>query len=124
MPAGTAKPPSKEPLQDLLKRARTGGLGVMLASQSPADFDYRSRDLINTWFVGKIGEPRAIDKVKQLFEQRPNAAGKLGTLETGHFMQLHDGAVSELVRTPSLLRTDQLPESEILSLATKSRAPN
>jgi hypothetical protein len=47
--------------------------------------------------------------------------GKLGTLETGHFILLQDGAVSELVRTRSLIRTDQLPESEILSLATRSR---
>ncbi|HLL23610.1 MAG TPA: helicase HerA-like domain-containing protein, partial [Kofleriaceae bacterium] len=121
MPAGMAKPPSKEPLQDLLKRARTSGLGVMLASQSPADFDYRSRDLLNTWFVGKIGEPRAIDKVKQLFEQRPAAAGKLGTLEAGHFMMLQEGGVSEVIRTPSLLRTDQLAEQDILQLAARTR---
>jgi hypothetical protein len=44
MPAGASKPPSKEPLQDLLKRARAAGLGIVLASQSPADFDYRSRE--------------------------------------------------------------------------------
>lgn len=122
MPAGTAKPPSKEPLQDLLKRARTSGLGVMLASQSPADFDYRSRDLINTWFVGKIGEPRAIEKVQALFEQRRAALGKLGTLDTGRFMMLQDGGVAELVRAPSLLRTDQLAEHEILALASAQSA--
>lgn len=120
MPAGMSKPPSKEPLQDLLKRSRSAGLGVMLASQSPADFDYRSRDLLNTWFVGKIGE-RATEKVKVLFEQKPAAAGKLGSLESGHFMMLQEGAVSELVRTPSLLRTDQVPEAEMLTLATKTR---
>ncbi|HET7153773.1 MAG TPA: helicase HerA-like domain-containing protein, partial [Hyphomicrobiaceae bacterium] len=39
-----AKPATAEPLQSLLKRARSAGLGIMLATQSPGDLDYKSRD--------------------------------------------------------------------------------
>jgi len=122
MPAGASKPPSKEPLQDLLKRARAAGLGVMLASQSPADFDYRSREQVNTWFLGRIAEKRSIDKMKPLFEQRPAVAGKLGALDEGRFVMLHGGGAVDLDRTPSLLRTEQLSEAELMTLAARHRA--
>jgi energy-coupling factor transporter ATP-binding protein EcfA2 len=121
MPAGTSKPPSKEPLQDLLKRARSGGLGILLATQSPGDLDYRSREQINTWFVGKVHEQRSIDKLKPLFERKPTAASKLGELRPGRFIVLQGATVSEIERTPSLLVTEQLPEAEILQLASASR---
>lgn len=119
MPAGTVKPPSKEPLMDLLKRARSGGMGVMLATQTPGDLDYKSRDLITSWFVGKIGDNRSIDKVRPLFEKKPALAGKLGQLPAGQFMAIDDASVVEISRRPSLLRTDQLPEHEILALAAR-----
>lgn len=121
MPAGAAKPPSKEPLQDLLKRGRSAGLGVMLASQSPGDFDYRSREQINTWFLGKISDQRSIDKMKPLFEQRPAVGSKVGNLEAGRFVMLQDGGATDLERAPSLLRTEQLTEPEILPLAASGR---
>lgn len=121
MPAGASKPPCKEPLQDLLKRARASGLGVILASQSPADFDYRSREQINTWFLGRIADRRSIDKMKPLFEHRPAVGSKLGTLEAGRFVMLQDGGAADLERTPSLLRTEQLAEAEIMMLAARGR---
>jgi energy-coupling factor transporter ATP-binding protein EcfA2 len=123
MPAGAAKPPSKEPLQDLLKRARAAGLGIVLASQSPADFDYRSREQINTWFLGRIADQRSIDKMKPLFEHRPAVAGKLGTQDAGRFVMLQDGGAIDLGRTPSLLRTEQLAETELMELAARLRVP-
>ena len=121
MPAGAAKPPSKEPLQDLLKRARAAGIGVVLASQSPADFDYRSRELISTWFLGRIADARSIDKMKPLFEHKPLVRGKLGLLEPGRFVLLQDGGAVDLERGPSLLRTDQLAEAELMALAAGTR---
>lgn len=120
MPAGTAKPPSKEPLQDLLKRTRSG-LGLVLSSQRPADFDYRIRDQIHTWFLGRIAERRSIDKMKQLFDHHPAARGKLGTLEAGRFVMLQGGGVAALQRAPSLLRTEQLAEAELMALAAEGR---
>jgi Helicase HerA, central domain/AAA ATPase domain len=121
MPAGAAKPPSKEPLQDLLKRGRSAGLGVMLASQSPGDFDYRSREQINTWFLGKISDQRSIDKMKPLFEQRPAVGSKVGSLEVGRFVMLQDGGATDLERAPSLLRTEQINETDLLPLAASGR---
>ena len=122
MPAGASKPPSKEPLQDLLKRARAAGLGIVLASQSPADFDYRSREQINTWFLGRIADRRSIEKMKPLFEHRPAVGGKLGTQDAGRFVMLQDGGAIDLGRAPSLMRTDQLAETELMALAAKCRS--
>ncbi|HWO20512.1 MAG TPA: hypothetical protein VNO30_17200 [Kofleriaceae bacterium] len=121
MPAGAAKSPSKEPLQDLLKRGPASGVGVVLASQSPADFDYRSRDQIHTWFLGRVADRRSLDKMKQLFESRPAVRGKLGTLEAGRFVILQGDSVTDLQRTPSLLRIEQIPEAELMSLAARTR---
>jgi DNA helicase HerA-like ATPase len=121
MPAGTSKPPSKEPLMDLLKRARAGGVGVMLATQTPGDLDYKSRDLITSWFIGKIGDARSVEKVRPLLERKPAMAGKLAQLPAGQFVAVDDTSVVEIQRRPSLLRTDQLPEHEIIALASSRR---
>lgn len=121
LPAGAEKPATKEPLQDLLKRARAGGLGVMLASQSPGDLDYRSREQINTWFLGRIADKRSIEKMRPLFENKPAVGGKLGQLEMGRFVMLQEGQAADLERRASMLRTEQLVESDLMSLAKRGR---
>lgn len=115
-----AKAPSKEPLQDLLKRAQTAGLGVVLASHSPAEFDYRSRELVHTWFLGRIPDARTNDKLNPLFERLPPIRGKLAVLERGRFVMLQDGSVQDVERTPSLLRTDPVPDTELIALAARA----
>jgi len=122
LPAGMAKPASKEPMQELLRRARAGGVGVVLASQSPGDFDYRVRDLVTTWFVGKVGDRRSIEKMKPLFEaQRAGVAGKLPQLEAHRFFLMAESQVRALATAMPLLHTEQLPEAEILALAARQR---
>lgn len=49
-----ANPPSKKPLLNLLKQARAFGLGIVLATQNPADLDYKGLANIGTWFVGRL----------------------------------------------------------------------
>lgn len=120
MPA-IGKPPSKEPLQDLLKRARTAGLRVMLATQSPGAPNYRSREQINTWLVGRVTERRSIEKLEPLFERKPSAAAKLGDLRPGQFVVVQDATIADIERTPSLLITEPVPEAEILHLAASHR---
>lgn len=93
----------------------------MLATQTPGDLDYKSRDLISSWFIGKIGDNRSIDKVRPLLERKPAIAGRLGQLPSGQFIVVNDTNVAEIQRRPSLLRTDQLPEQEILALARANR---
>ncbi len=116
------QPPTKEPMENLLKRARSAGIGLFLASQSPGDFDYKCRDNIRTWFVGKIKEDTSVNKLKPMFsESRLDVAKKLPTQEIGQFHVLRDGSVTRLKATRSLLNTEQLPEDEILALAGGSR---
>lgn len=112
----TSKPATKQPMQDLLRRARSAGVGVFLATQSPGDLDYKCRDNITTWFVGKIGEPRAVDKMKPLLsDYRANPATKLATAKTGDFFALAAGDVTELKAERSLMTTAQLSEDEIIA---------
>jgi hypothetical protein len=54
----TAAPPSKRPLLTLLKQARAAGLGVVLATQNPADLDYKALANTGTWFVGRLQTER------------------------------------------------------------------
>lgn len=117
MPA-MRKPATKEPMQDLLRRARSAGLGVMLATQSPGDLDYKSRDNILTWFVGRVAERTAISKMQPLLSEcRTNVKGKLARQSIGEFFMLRSGAVTEVRADRSLMDTEQLAEDEICSLA-------
>ncbi|HSH00953.1 MAG TPA: DUF87 domain-containing protein [Anaerolineae bacterium] len=58
----TANPPSKGPMMRLLKQARAFGLGVLLATQNPADLDYKALSNIGSWFIGKLATER--DKMR------------------------------------------------------------
>jgi energy-coupling factor transporter ATP-binding protein EcfA2 len=117
----TSKPATKEPLLDLLKRARSAGLGVFLATQSPGDLDYRCRDNIRTWFVGRVAEKTAVEKMKPLLsESRTNVSGKLANAKVGEFFKLQDGDAIEFKAEPSLMRTTQVPEDQIIGLARQT----
>src|SRR6185436_7010541 len=48
------EPPSKRPMLTLLKQARASGLGVVLATQNPADLDYKGLANTGTWFLGRL----------------------------------------------------------------------
>jgi DNA helicase HerA-like ATPase len=116
------QPPTKGPMEDLLRRARSAGVGLLLATQSPGDFDYKCRDNIRTWFVGRVAEPTALAKMRpMLSECRVDVASKLPTQETGQFHLIREGAVAGLLAAPSLIPPEQLSEEEILELARRSR---
>jgi hypothetical protein len=53
-----AEPPSKKPMLTLLKQARAYGLGVVLATQNPADLDYKGLSNTGTWFIGRLQTDR------------------------------------------------------------------
>lgn len=79
-----ANPPSKRPMLTLLKQARAYGVGMVLATQNPADLDYKGLTNAGTWFIGKLQAER--DKARLL-------EGLEGVLaEAGG---LNDGAVLE-----------------------------
>lgn len=111
-----SSPPTKAPMFDLLRRARSTGLGILLATQNPGDFDYKARDNIATWLVGKVTQDRAIDKMRNLLATYPNVAPRLATQPTGHFFLLHGQAV-EIKCDRSLMATEQMSEQEVAELA-------
>lgn len=53
-----AEPPSKRPLLTLLKQARAYGLGLVLATQNPADVDYKALANLGTWCLGRLQTER------------------------------------------------------------------
>ncbi len=59
-----ANPPTKQPLLALLKQARAFGLGLVLATQNPADLDYKALSNAGTWFLGRLQTER--DKLRVL----------------------------------------------------------
>ncbi|NTX15092.1 DUF853 family protein [Myxococcus sp. CA056] len=118
----TSKPATKEPMESLLKRARSAGVGIMLATQSPGDLDYKCRENVRTWCVGRVKEDNAIRKVKPMFtEARVDAEARLPGQKPGQFHVLREGKVQQLKADRSVMRTDQLSEDEILRFARQSR---
>lgn len=117
-----SKTASKEVLMDFLKRARSAGISTMLATQSPGDFDYRARDQITHWFVGRVAEKRALDKMRALWaDARIDVAGKLPTASTGEFFWLSEGHVTEFKADRSFMNAEQLSDSRIRELASGSQ---
>ncbi len=58
-----AEPPSKKPLLTMLKQARAHGLGLVLATQNPADLDYKALSNAGTWFLGRLQTERDVARV-------------------------------------------------------------
>lgn len=118
LPATGPVPATKAPIENLLRRARSAGIGLFLASQNPGDFDYRCRDQILTWFVGKVTQGTAIAKLKPLFDAaRIDASDKLAGQSAGQFYLLKE-SVGQAIRVDrNLIPTLQLPEDKTLSLA-------
>ncbi|WP_375757136.1 ATP-binding protein [Corallococcus exercitus] len=115
-------PSTKQPMENLLRRARSAGIGVMLATQSPGDLDYKCRDNVRTWFAGRVKEEVALKKLKPMFaDARVDAAVRLPPQKMGQFHVLRDGQVEQLKADRNIIKTEQLSEDEILQLAHRSR---
>jgi len=117
----TSAPPTKDPMFDLLRRSRSTGIGVLLATQNPGDFDYKARDNINTWLLGKIGQERAIGKMRNLIANYPDVGPRLASQRTGSFFLLTGTTKRELRADRSLMETVQLAEAEVAELARRTR---
>jgi hypothetical protein len=114
----TSKPPTKPPLESLLKRARSAGISVILATQSPGDLDYKCRENVRNWFVGLVKETRALEKLKPLLsESKLDATAVLPKQKVGQFFMLTENAATPLMAPRNLIETAQLAEAEILNIA-------
>ena len=119
------QPASKEPMENLLRRARSAGLGLLLATQSPGDFDYRCRDNIRSWFVGQVKEQNSLAKMKPMLSDcRIDVASRIPGQTAGQFHLIRDGLVTGLQADFSAVDARQVAEDEILELARGSRAPH
>ncbi|MDY3553546.1 DUF87 domain-containing protein [Gemmata sp. JC717] len=116
------KPATKGPMESLLRRARSAGLGLFLATQSPGDFDYKCRDQITTWLVGQVKQPVAIEKLKPVLQSKPGAADRVADQKVGEFWLVREGDVRAIQAARNLIPTEQLSEDRILELARAGRA--
>jgi len=118
-----SKPATAEPLQSLLKRARSAGLGIMLATQSPGDLDYKSRDQITSWFIGRVREDTALKKLKSAFQSESglDAAAVLPSQTVGEFHLVQEGVVRALKAQRSLIQAEQVPFDRIEQLARETK---
>jgi energy-coupling factor transporter ATP-binding protein EcfA2 len=115
------QPATKEPMEHLLKRARSAGLGLLLATQSPGDFDYKCRDNIRAWFVGQVKEANSIAKMKPMLSDcRVDIAARLPSQGPGEFHLIQGGDVTGLKTYLSAVDPSQIPEDEILALAHRT----
>jgi DNA helicase HerA-like ATPase len=116
------QPATKAPMEDLLKRARSAGVGIFLATQSPGDFDYKCKENVRTWLVGRVKESRAIEKMKpMLAAAKVNVADKLPGQSPGEFYLIRESNVAAVRSDASLMRTEQLAEAEIAKIARTLR---
>ena len=118
-----AKPATAEPLQSLLKRARSAGLGMMLATQSPGDLDYKSRDQITSWFIGRVREDTALRKLKAAFQSDSglDPAAVLPGQTVGQFHLVQEGLVRSMKAQRSLIQAEQVPFDHIEQLARETK---
>lgn len=121
-----AKPATAEPLQSLLKRARSAGLGMMLATQSPGDLDYKSRDQITSWFIGRVREDTALRKLKAAFQSESGLepATALPGQTVGEFHLVQEGLVRPMKAQRSLITAEQVPFDRIEQLARETKGQN
>ena len=118
-----SKPATAEPLQSLLKRARSAGLGMMLATQSPGDLDYKSRDQITSWFIGRVREDTALRKLKAAFQSESglDPATALPGQTVGEFHLVQEGLIRPMKAHRSLISAEQVPFDRIEQLAAETR---
>lgn len=118
-----AKPATAEPLQSLLKRARSAGLGIMLATQSPGDLDYKSRDQITSWFIGRVREDTALRKLKAAFQSESglDPAAVLPGQTVGEFHLVQEGLVRSMKAQRSLIMAEQVPFDRIEQLSRETK---
>jgi GTPase SAR1 family protein len=118
-----SKPATAEPLQSLLKRARSAGLGIMLATQSPGDLDYKSRDQITSWFIGRVREDTALRKLRAAFQSESglDPSAVLPGQTVGEFHLVQEGLVRPMRAQRSLISAEQVPFDRIEQLARETK---
>ncbi len=72
---------------------------------------------MRSWLIGRVKEPRAIEKLKPMLAAKAGVADKLAGQATGEFYLVRESSVTAVRSDESFMRTEQLPENEIAELA-------
>jgi hypothetical protein len=67
IPAGTAKPPAKDPLIRLFTQGRKFGVGCLLCTQSPRSVDYNVFGNCSTKLIGRLEAMQDVERVVEWF---------------------------------------------------------
>ena len=114
-----AKPATRPILDSMSKKMRSAGLGLILATQSPGDLDYKLRDQLGSKLVGRIAETTAVNKLKTMFTNAPQVADQLGGQKQGEFFLFGDELPIPFHADASFIQTAQLSDQEIARLARR-----
>jgi hypothetical protein len=95
----------------------------VIGTQSPGDLDYKGRDNITTWALGRIQENTALEKIKFVAEGTSfDIRACLPRYTAGRFLLRTEGLEPVEVQTyRSFIETAQLSEQKIVELAAASR---
>jgi hypothetical protein len=91
LPPHPYNPPPKDSLKRLMKQARKYGVSNLIATQNPADIDYKAMAQANTWVLGRMMTKQDISKVHHLLKSlNPDKANEivaqLPKLAAGEFL--------------------------------------
>jgi hypothetical protein len=87
LPPPPAIPPCKKMLELLIRQARAFGLGVVIATQSPGDIDYRIFSNVGTRFIGRLRTEIEMSKVAAAMSLSPGEMMPIiSKLSTGEFV--------------------------------------
>lgn len=78
IPAGTAKPPAKEPLLRLFAQGRKYGVACLFCTQSPRSVDYNVFGNCSTKIVGRLESAQDVTRVAEWFQKEGGTPGWLG----------------------------------------------
>jgi DNA helicase HerA-like ATPase len=67
IPAGTARPPAKDPLIRLFTQGRKFGVGCLLCTQSPRSVDYNVFGNCSTKLIGRLEASQDVERVVEWF---------------------------------------------------------
>lgn len=128
----TRAPPSKRPIQLLLKQARKYGVSLLLATQNISDVDYKSLGQVGTWALGRLMARQDIEKVKDIIQsispaETDDILSSISKQKTGQFMLLAPDVFNSVQRmSVRWLATDHttLNEKAVLKITNESGIRN
>lgn len=93
-PSAPSNPPSKAPLNLLVRQGRSAGVAMLLATQNPMSVDVRGLGNINTWAIGRLTRKNDHTRIEDLLSRMPEgpqrAAKIVSQLPQGVMLTLSD----------------------------------